>query len=222
MNDALLWTALLMGLTGGPHCAAMCGAACTGIGRSTRGLLQFQCGRVAGYAALGAVAAVSFQSIGWLANATSGARTLWTLFHLAALLLGLSLLVQGRQPVWLNAFGTRMWARVRPQSALRGARAPAPWVAGMLWAFMPCGLLYSALLLAVLTGSALQGAAAMGLFAAGSAVSLAVGPWLWRRYRQRLPTALATRLAGAALAALCIWALWMGAMGQPIPWCATA
>jgi uncharacterized protein len=221
MEGALLWTALWMGLSGGPHCAAMCGAACTGIGRSPRGLLQFQCARVVGYAALGAVATLSLQGIGWLANALHGARTLWTLFHLAALLLGLTLLVQGRQPLWLNDFGTRTWARVRPRAA-GGLRAPAPALAGFLWVFMPCGLLYSALLLAALTGSAWQGALAMGLFATGSAVSLTVGPWLWRRYRQRIPGALATRLAGAALAALCLWALWMLANGHAVPWCATS
>jgi sulfite exporter TauE/SafE len=203
----------------------MCGAACTGIGRTTRGLLLFQLGRVIGYSVLGAAAALSFRSIGWLADATAGARPLWTLFHLAALLLGLTLVVSGRQPVWVNDFGVRTWTRVRsmmrPTATASDPRVRGPLFIGMLWALMPCGLLYSALLMAVLTGSAWQGAAAMALFAAGSAVSLALGPWLWRRYRRKIPNAAATRLAGAVLAVLCAWALWLGATGQPIPWCAT-
>ncbi|MEI7441709.1 MAG: sulfite exporter TauE/SafE family protein, partial [bacterium] len=62
MTTTLALTALLMGLAGGPHCLAMCGAACAGIGRSaqmqgagsgTRAMLLFQLGRVIGYGALG-------------------------------------------------------------------------------------------------------------------------------------------------------------------------
>lgn len=33
MNVSLLATAAVMGLVGGPHCLAMCGAACVGISR---------------------------------------------------------------------------------------------------------------------------------------------------------------------------------------------
>ncbi|HEY5581133.1 MAG TPA: sulfite exporter TauE/SafE family protein, partial [Rhodoferax sp.] len=34
MQSSLAVTALLMGLAGGPHCIAMCGAACAGIGQA--------------------------------------------------------------------------------------------------------------------------------------------------------------------------------------------
>ena len=50
MQTGLAWTALLMGLAGGPHCAAMCGAACGGLGRVANarrpwlGTLQLQAG----------------------------------------------------------------------------------------------------------------------------------------------------------------------------------
>ena len=64
MQSSLAVTALLMGLVGGPHCVAMCGAACAGIGqaagpRRTPAMLSFQAGRVIGYAALGALAAAN-------------------------------------------------------------------------------------------------------------------------------------------------------------------
>ena len=59
MQTSLAVTALVMGLAGGPHCIAMCGAACAGIGqaaapRSTQAITMFQLGRVVGYSALGA------------------------------------------------------------------------------------------------------------------------------------------------------------------------
>ena len=64
MQTSLAVTALLMGLAGGPHCIAMCGAACAGLGqaageRRNEAMWVFQLGRVLGYAALGALAAAS-------------------------------------------------------------------------------------------------------------------------------------------------------------------
>ena len=46
MQTSLAVTALVMGLAGGPHCIAMCGAACAGIGqavvpRSTQAITMF-------------------------------------------------------------------------------------------------------------------------------------------------------------------------------------
>ena len=70
MQASLAVTALVMGLVGGPHCIAMCGAACAGIGkaaapRTNRALVAFQLGRLVGYSALGALAAASMQGLGW-------------------------------------------------------------------------------------------------------------------------------------------------------------
>jgi sulfite exporter TauE/SafE len=82
----------------------------------------------------------------------------------------------------------------------------------MLWALMPCGLLYSALLVAALTGSALQGGLAMALFALGSGLSLWLAPWLLLRLHaqaNRWRRDWGTRLAGLLLAGAAGWALWM-------------
>lgn len=60
MQFSLALTTLFMGLAGGPHCVAMCGAACAGIRNGHGGaysLWKFQAGRLIGYAGLGAVAA---------------------------------------------------------------------------------------------------------------------------------------------------------------------
>ena len=161
-------TALLMGLVGGPHCVAMCGAACAGIGqaagsRKNSALVTFQLGRILGYASLGALAAASMQGVGWLTVQSAALRPLWSMLHVAALVLGLVLLVQARQPLWLETAGRRVWRSVRKLAAERGAGAPL--VLGTLWALLPCGLLYSALLVAALAGGVLAGAMVMALFA---------------------------------------------------------
>jgi uncharacterized protein len=224
MQTALAATALLMGLAGGPHCVAMCGAACAGIGRSsastnTRSMWIFQAGRVLGYSALGGVAAASMQGLGWLSVHSAALRPVWTLFHVAAALLGLMLLWQARQPVWLEDGARKVWTRVR--SVTKGSAGAAPLLLGVLWSLLPCGLLYSALLVAALTSSALEGAAVMALFALGSSVSLLAGPWLWLRLRKPGSGQWAIRLAGLALLATSVWALWMGLVHNTAPWCLT-
>ena len=206
-------TALFMGLVGGPHCVAMCGAACAGISRAagdngTRALLSFQVSRMVGYALFGAFAAGSVQGLALLGTNTIAIRPIWTMFHAAAFLLGLILIWQARQPAWIETLGQNVWRRARPVLNKLGAKAP--FVLGVAWALMPCGLLYSALLVASLSANALEGAVIMALFSIGTSVSLTAGPWLLLRLRGGQSGSWAIRLAGLALAATSGWALWMG------------
>ena len=214
-----------MGLVGGPHCVAMCGAACAGLGqaagpRKNTALLTFQLGRVIGYSALGALAAASMQGLGWLTVQSAALRPVWTLFHVAAAVLGLVLMWSAKQPVWLETLGRGIWAKARAFGAGAGG---APLLLGTLWAFLPCGLLYSALLVAAMAGGPLDGASVMALFALGTSVTMTAGPWLWLRLRGASPDsgAWGVRLAGVALAASSGWALWMGLVNNNAPWCAT-
>lgn len=214
-----------MGLVGGPHCIAMCGAACAGIGQAAgphrnSAMLAFQGGRVIGYAGLGALAAASMQGLGWLTVQSTVLRPVWSMFHVAMVVLGLTLLWSAHQPVWMEAAGKTIWTGVRSLALGRGRGAP--WLIGMVWAFLPCGLLYSALLVAGLTGRAIDGALAMALFAMGTSVSMMLGPWLWLRLKSNGSGDWGVRLAGLALAASSAWALWMAYAHNAAPWCTTA
>ena len=228
MQASLALTALLMGLVGGPHCVAMCGAACAGIGqaagpRPRSALVLFQLGRVIGYSALGGLAAASLQGLGWLTTQSAALRPVWSMFHVAAIALGLMLLVQARQPLWLGAAARQVWHRARNYGGSWSGGAPV--LLGMLWALLPCGLLYSALLVATLAGTAVGGAMVMTLFALGTSFTMLLGPWLWLRLRGSPATPdsgqWGVRLAGAALAASSAWALWMALAHNSAPWCIT-
>ena len=131
MLTTLALTALLMGLAGEPHCLAMCGAACAGVGRSaqmrgqgrgTGAMLLFQIGRIIGYATLGAVAASAFQGVGWLSTQSVALRPVWTFFHIVCFLLGMVLLVRAAQPIWLEGVGRAVWA----DTLALGPRASCP------------------------------------------------------------------------------------------------
>lgn len=224
MQNSLALTGLLMGLAGGPHCIAMCGAACAGVGqaaapRGTRAMWTFQLGRVLGYSALGALAAASMQGLGWLTVQSAALRPLWTLLHVAAIVLGLSLLWRAEQPIWLEQAGKAIWTRARSWVGRSGAGAPL--VLGTVWSLLPCGLLYSAVMVAAMSARPLDGAVVMALFAAGTSVSLMAGPWLWLRLRSVGSGRWGVRLAGLALSASSSWAVWMGLVHDAAPWCAS-
>ena len=226
MSTALAATALLMGLAGGPHCVAMCGAACGGLTRagaagSSRSMWSFQTGRLVGYAAAGAAAGAAVQTFAWLSTQTVILQPVWTLFHLAVLAWGLVLVTQARQPTWVSAAGRAAWTRVRPLATKSGG----VFAAGTLWALMPCGLLYSALLVASLSGGPMEGALAMALFALGSGVSLVLAPRVLARLKatgDRLRQDAGTRLAGLLLAFAAAWALWMDLAHRIALWCGLA
>src|SRR5690606_7927114 len=137
-------------------------------GGMPRRLLAFHSGRLTGYAAAGAVAALAMDSLAWLTQQTVALSPAWTLMHVAVMAWGLMMMVQARQPVWVEQAGRAAWRKVQPL-----VRAPGGlMVGGALWALMPCGLLYSALLVAALSGGPLQGALTMALFGVGSGVWL--------------------------------------------------
>ena len=227
MDLALIASALLMGLAGGPHCAAMCGAAFAGIARQgaaagtgaagaaseTRAMLALHLGRFASYTAAGALVAASVAGLSSLGAAAPVLKPLWTLLHVGAAALGLWLLFTGRAPAWLAGAGRR-GSRLMAARPLRFvARIPATARAGAVgacWAAMPCGLLQSALIVAALASGPVQGAGVMAVFALGSALSLWLAPQLWLRLQRGGAAArstLAVRLAGVLLLAASGFAL---------------
>lgn len=222
---ALAATAFVMGLAGGPHCTAMCGAACGGLARAGNSPKAspwlFQAGRIVGYAAAGALAAGAVGSLSWAASHAAALRPVWTMFHVAVLAWGLMLLALARQPMWVGDAARRVWTKVRPLAGARGGL----FAAGSLWALMPCGLLYSALLVASLTGEVAGGALAMALFAAGSGLWLAAAPKLFIALRDkanRMRQDWGTRISGLLLVAAAVFALWVDLAHRVAEWCGIA
>jgi uncharacterized protein len=223
MLGSMTLSALVMGLVGGPHCVAMCGAACAGIARSgephsTWALLKFQFSRLLGYSAMGALAGGTVQGLALVGQQTAVIRPLWTMVHVAALLLGLALVWRARQPAFIDGWAQGIWRKVRPAMVAMGGKAPV--VLGIGWALMPCGLLYSALLVASLSATAVNGAVIMAAFALGTMVSLTLAPWLLLKLKDARSGGWGIRLAGLALVATSGWALWMGITDPTGLWCA--
>lgn len=241
MFFALVSTAFFMGLLGGAHCLVMCAAPCQAVVGADHGtapgkakavpvVLQplahrlwtravvFHAGRLCGYAAMGALAAFAMGSLAWLAQRSQLFQTVWTWMHIAMLAWGLMMVLQARQPAWLDSAGRMVWSRVRPWLVSPGALT----VAGMVWGLLPCGLLYSALLVAALSGGPLQGSVTMLAFGVGSGLWLWVAPWAWRGLRKRLVMLRGSggvRITGLLLVAMAVAALWLELVHRPSLWC---
>ena len=229
MQAALASAALLMGLAGGPHCVAMCGAASAAVIRivpvgyggspALAAPAAFHLGRIASYATAGAIAAASVDTLAQASTQVAALRPLWVLLHVFVFAWGAMLAATGRQPLWAQRAGRRLESRLRP---LAGGTSLGVLATGLLWVALPCGLLYSALMLASLGNGPLQGAGLMALFAMGSSLSLLLGPWLWRQLRWSgggARQAWGARLAGALLAAVALQALWSDLSHQIEAWC---
>jgi len=213
VSDPLaLGAAFLGGLAGAAHCAAMCGGIATAAGASFQQggrlpigpALAFNGGRLAGYALVGALlAAVA----GSAAPAIPLAATLGRLLAAVVLAaLGVRLLT-GRDVIGIERIGAWFWRALRPLYARLGRLPPSwrPAGLGLLWGFMPCGLVYSVLLLAATGGDALAGAATMLSFGLGTLPALLALTVGGSALGRRLAAPRLRRIAGIAVLATAIW-----------------
>jgi uncharacterized protein len=216
----LVLSAAALGMAAMPHCMLMCGAPCAAVTQGagnrstaanttkwvTAGL--FHAGRVLGYSAAGALAASSVVALGGWLQWAPALRPLWTLLHLAFLLLGLWWLVMGRQPAALQRRAAAAVALPLHWQGQKSATTPATWragAAGLAWVAWPCAALQAALLVAALANHAAGGAVVMAVFAVASAPGLLLGPaaWAWwqakqTKQAQQTKGALALRPSGLA------------------------
>ena len=167
-----------LGLVGSLHCVQMCGpivlAFSLPLNRpdSLRANLGYNAGRILTYTFLGALAGAVGGGIGMLgrlAGLASGARVFAGTAMIVAGILMIGLLPSNGL-VTIQQRGVT--ARFR---TLIGRRLLAPngkFTLGLTLGFLPCGLVYAALLKAVDSGSALWGAGTMLAFGAGTAVAL--------------------------------------------------
>lgn len=186
MSLLLLASATLMGLLGSTHCVVMCGGVvgmtCSALPAAKRlrvlpqlpYVFSYNAGRITSYALAGAAAGAlgsRLASIGLVEDAQLGLRLL---AGVAMLLVGLYVAGLGRALGWLERLGAPAWRRIAPLARrLLPVRSPlAALGLGLLWGWMPCGLVYAALGGAVTSGSALGGAATMAAFGLGTLPTL--------------------------------------------------
>ena len=160
----------------------------------------YHAGRLTTYGLLGALG-------GALGSALQLAGALVGLQRAAAILAGAALIITGAASLMSlqPASGPGEWAG--RLTSMLGRRMPGhPYALGVVLGLLPCGLIYSAVVAAMATGSALNGAAGLVLFGLGTApalvgVSLADALFVRRR-------ALLNRLAQVFVLVMGGWFVW--------------
>ncbi len=190
MSAISLAPVFMVGLLGSVHCAGMCGGIVSAFSMAPvrrfpvqvvtlRGpaphqallrVLAYNSGRIASYAAAGAIAG----GVAGGARALTGLAALETagywLANLMLVMLGLYLMDAWRGLAALEAVGRIGWRKLEPATRLLlPLDTPVKLLAmGSLWGWLPCGMVYSVLLTAMLSGSALSGAGVMLAFGLGT------------------------------------------------------
>lgn len=225
MTGLSLLPIFLIGLLGSVHCVGMCGGivgafslgarpvrlglrlhrlpAAVAAGNGGYGALSrtvcYNIGRIASYATAGAIAGGIATGARALAQVSVLQIAGYWLANLMLVALGLYLMDAWRGLAKLEAAGQTVWRRIQPLTRyLMPLDSPLKLMAlGLLWGWLPCGMVYSVLLTAMLTGSALSGAAVMAAFGLGTLPTLLTmgmcGARL-KRWMQRRPVRVASGL----------------------------
>lgn len=200
-------TALLMGMAGAGHCLVMCGGIASAMGVNTRPhhIWLYNLGRVCSYMFIGALVG---GAIGFFAP--DGAHTTIVLRWLAVfflLLLGLYFTGWFAGLVYLEKAARPIWQKIQPL-AVKLRNKPnsfATFFAGAVWGWLPCGMVYSALSWAALSGSAGGGALTMAAFGLGTLPAM-IAAGHFSQFLHRFLKARGVRTAMGIL--LIIYALW--------------
>jgi len=184
MMDFTLLTAFTIGLLGLVHCMGMCGGIVgtldAGIGKGAARPaarmafhLAYNGGRITSYCIAGALAGL----LGSLAATASygNAMPLGRLIA-GAMMIALGLYLSGWWQIItrLEQAGRHLWKRIEPYGrAFLPVKTPLQaFGLGLVWGWLPCGLVYSALTLAMASTSPLVGAGVMLVFGLGTLPAL--------------------------------------------------
>ena len=136
----------------------------------------YNLGRLSSYMAAGALAgAFGVEILEWLGLNDDSGHNILRIFGVSFMvLIGLYLGGWFPQLVKVEKIGQPIWKRIEPMArALMPIKNPyQALMYGMLWGWLPCGLVYVILLMTVTSGSAVQGALMMGAFGLGTMPSM--------------------------------------------------
>lgn len=205
MPEASLLAVLLLGLLGAGHCAGMCGGIVSALSAQSGGTrvrlhLAYSTGRIASYATAGAIAG-SLGGLGLLLSEVLPVQLgLYIFANVMMLMLGLYLAGMSSFVVRFENLGRGLWRRIAPltRGLVPADTMPKALTIGVLWGWLPCGLVYSVLAIALFSGSAVQGAVLMAAFGLGTLPSL-LGAGLLVSRASRLFRSKAFRAACGAL-----------------------
>lgn len=174
--------AFLMGLFSALHCLSMCGSIIGSLTLSLRReireqktlllpfVLSYNFGRISSYAFAGAIAGLLEHVLSLPFGAGHGHRFLQIVS--ALVMTGAGLHIAGWFPrfAYIEKAGAQFWRRIEPygRRLIPVETLPQAYVFGLVWGWLPCGLVYTALALAATSGGVVRSTLTMLSFGLGT------------------------------------------------------
>lgn len=181
LSQSQYFAAFTIGLFGGVHCLGMCGGLISALGFTHQAnaknipvLLAYNLGRISSYSLAGALAGGLGAATLSLTGLHTAQQVLYFFAAIFMLALGLYLAGLWRGIAQLERVGSVFWRKLEPLSR-RFIPIQTPWQAlpfGMIWGWLPCGLVYTILIWSLSAGSALNGLWLMLAFGLGTLPNL--------------------------------------------------
>jgi sulfite exporter TauE/SafE len=213
MPESTFFALFLVGLLGGTHCIGMCGGIVSALSMGDTARfplhLAYNGGRLVSYAVAGALAG----ALGGVTLALSGQLpvriVLYVLANLMLVALGLYLTGMTRTLAFTERLGQVLWRHLQPfgRRFLPARTVAQAFPLGLLWGWLPCGLVYSALATALTTGSAVDGAGAMLAFGLGTLPNLLLAGLLVVRLREYAAKPIVRLASGLLVLSFGLWGL---------------
>jgi sulfite exporter TauE/SafE len=213
MPESSYLALFLVGLLGGTHCVGMCGgivsALSLGVGPRPSLHLAYNAGRIFSYALAGLLAGALGSASLILSGQLPVRLVLYVLANLMLVAMGLYLMGVTQALAFSERAGQRLWRRLQPLSRrfLPVRSVAQAFILGLLWGWLPCGLVYSALVTALSSGSALNGAGLMLAFGLGTLPNLLLAGLLAVRLKELTSRALVRFISGLMVLLFGGWGL---------------
>jgi len=216
MTEFSIIAVFFVGLLGGVHCLGMCGSI---VGILTGQLpkdgarwpfhLAYNSGRIASYTVAGMLVGAIGQAGLLFRDVVPVQHLLFALSSLMLIALGLYLAGLWSMVRRIEQLGSVLWQRIQPltrfvfpiTTPLRAL------LLGMLWGWLPCGLVYSVLVTALASGHPQSGALIMLAFGLGTLPNLLVIGLFWERCRRWVQSPRVRLLAGLIVMAFGVYGL---------------
>ncbi len=216
--------AIIVGLLGSSHCIGMCGGIVAALnmgltddsGNKPASLmlyhLCYNAGRITSYLLVGLLAGSLGAGLVGLGVSPLAGKLLAAAFMIA---LGLYLANWWRGLVLLERLGARLWRHIQPLGQkLFPIRHPLQaYLLGLLWGWLPCGLVYSVVAWSLTAGSALGGAWLMLGFGIGTLPALLIAGNALNYLRNWLRSPLLRTTAGITVIAFGLYSAFSGLSG---------
>ncbi len=227
MQEFTYITAFTVGLMGGVHCVGMCGGIVGALSFASHNkpdhpgnrshssllalLLAYNFGRLFSYTLAGGL----MGAVGWLLSVWSNIQLMQVLLQFIAgifmLMMGLYISGWWMGLAKVEKAGGVIWRIIQPmaQKALPVNSPVKALSLGLLWGWLPCGLVYSVLVWSVSAGSFQQGGLLMLCFGLGTLPNLLAMGLFANQLKQFVQKQAVRNLAGGLVILFALWSLFL-------------